>query len=256
MSTEPASRPSRSGSTVGGSVLEQLREPIVQAPMAGGPSTPALAGAVCEAGGLGFLASGMKTVEALRAELDALRGLTREPFGVNLFLLSEAPVDEQALEAYVARLQPEGERYGVELGRPRHDDDGWEAKLELLAREGAAVVSFTFGCPSREAVDVLHRAGAEAWVTVTGPEEAGEAQAAGADVLVVQGVEAGGHRGSFSDRDGSGELGLLPHVAARRARELQAARRGGRHRRRPCRRRGARGRCFGRAGGHRLPAHP
>ena len=66
-------------------VLDQLECPIVQAPLAGGASTPALAAAVCEAGGLGFLAAGYKPVDAVRADLDALRELTARPFGLNLF---------------------------------------------------------------------------------------------------------------------------------------------------------------------------
>ena len=66
-------------------VLQQLERPIVQAPLAGGPSTPALAAAVCEAGGLGFLAAGYKPVDAVRADLETLRGLTGRPFGLNVF---------------------------------------------------------------------------------------------------------------------------------------------------------------------------
>ena len=66
-------------------VLERLELPIVQAPLAGGASTPALAAAVCEAGGLGFLAAGYKTADAVRADLGTLRGLTARPFGLNIF---------------------------------------------------------------------------------------------------------------------------------------------------------------------------
>jgi nitronate monooxygenase len=67
------------------------------------------------------------------------------------------------------------------------------------------VVSFTFGCPDAAVLGEL----AQAWVTVTTPGEAAIAQRAGADALVVQGVEAGAHQGSFADEDGNG-LGLLP----------------------------------------------
>jgi nitronate monooxygenase len=103
------------------------------------------------------------------------------------------------------------------VGEPRHDDDGWEAKLELVARERVPVVSFTFGCPAREVVEDLHRAGAAVWVTVTKPSEAETAREAGADALIVQGVEAGGHRGSFDD-DAPGEIGLLALLQLVRAR--------------------------------------
>jgi nitronate monooxygenase len=71
------------------------------------------------------------------------------------------------------------------------------------------VVSFTFGCPAAEVIAALGDAGSEVWVTVTDPAEARIAEAAGADALVLQGIEAGGHRASFVDRDGGAGLGLL-----------------------------------------------
>jgi nitronate monooxygenase len=182
-------------------VLDRLEHPIVQAPMGGGPSTPALAAAVGEAGGLGFLAAGYKTVDAVRADVEALRALTDRPFGVNLFA-PPGPADDVA--DFAARMQAEAERYGAPVGEPRHDDDGWEAKLALMAELEVPVVSFTFGCPSPAVLDGL----GETWVTVTTPAEAREAAAAGADALVVQGVEAGGHRATFDDA-APGEIGLL-----------------------------------------------
>jgi nitronate monooxygenase len=189
-------------------VLGQLPLPIVQAPLAGGPSTPALAAAVCEAGGLGFLAAGYKRVDAIRADLEALRGLTTRPFGLNVFAPPAAAADPASVSAYAAALRAESERRGVELGEPRRDDDGWEDKLALALQERVAVVSFTFGCPSPAVIGRFDDAGAEVWVTVTTPAEARLARDAGAHALVVQGVEAGGHRGGFEDEPGT-ELGLL-----------------------------------------------
>jgi nitronate monooxygenase len=189
-------------------VLEQLEHPIVQAPLAGGASTPALAAAVSEAGGLGFLAAGYKTPEAVRADLATLRGLTRRPFGLNLFAPPAAPADADAVRAFAGTLRGESERAGIALGEPRHDDDGWEAKLALAEAERVPVVTFTFGAPDAAVVARLHAAGAEAWVTVTTPAEARIAREAGADALVVQGVEAGGHRASFDDGADAG-LGIL-----------------------------------------------
>jgi nitronate monooxygenase len=184
-------------------VLDRLEHPIVQAPMGGGPSTPALAAAVAEAGGLGFLAAGYKTVDAVRTDVEALRELTDRPFGVNLFA-PPAPAAEDVRD-FAARLRGEASHYGAPVGEPRHDDDGWEAKLALVAELRVPVVSFTFGCPSAEVVGSLP---GEGWVTVTTAEEARIAAEAGAHALVVQGVEAGGHRGSFDD-GAPGEIGLL-----------------------------------------------
>jgi len=197
-------------------VLDELDVPIVQAPMGGGPSTVALAVAVGEAGALGFLAGGYLTTEAMRAEIRALHGRTERPFGVNVFVPDAGASDPAALEAYLRRLSGVAEHYGVALGEPHHSDEDWSAKLEVLGEERPAVASFTFGCPPPEAIAALRARGISVWVTVTGPDEARIAAAAGADALVVQGVEAGGHQASFedSDRDGLGLLALLRLIAA------------------------------------------
>jgi nitronate monooxygenase len=182
-------------------ILETLELPIVQAPLAGGPSTPALTAAVCEAGGFGFVAAGYLPAATLAERIAQTRALTARPFGVNVFLLTDPPAKTARVAAYAARL-------GVDPALGVHEDDGWADKIALLEREPPAVVSVTFGCPSPDVVGRLQTAGSEVWVTVTTAAEARAAQAAGADVLVLQGSEAGGHRGSFDD-EGSEHLGLL-----------------------------------------------
>lgn len=194
--------------------------------MAGGPSTPSLAIAVSEAGGLGFLAAGYKRADAVREEIRAVRDGTAAPFGVNVFVPTPEPADRGSLAPYLRRLEREAERQGAALGEPRFEDDDWEAKLEVLGRERPAVASFTFGCPAADVVERLHRAGVAVWVTITNLDEAGVAEQAGADGLVVQGVEAGGHRGGFvddgSDEGGVGLLALLRLTAAATALPLIA----------------------------------
>ena len=172
--------------------------------MAGGASTPALAAAICEAGALGFVAAGYKAPEAMAADIGGTRALTRAPFGVNVFAAAPTEAGPGAVEAFARRVAG----HGVEPGAPRSDDDGFEAKVERLLADPVAVVSFTFGCPSRALVERFHGAGSEVWVTVTDVDEAERAAAAGADALVAQGVEAGGHRGAFDD-DAPGDYGLL-----------------------------------------------
>ncbi len=174
---------------------------IVLAPLAGGPGTPELAAAVSEAGGLGFLPGAYVSAAALIDSIARARSLSSAPLGLNLFVLREEPVDEQALGVYARQLEPEARRLGVELGRPRFDDDGFAAKLDVAVAAELDVVSFTFGCPSSGDLARVRAAGAKSWLTVTSVEEARAAAAAGADALVVQGPEAGGHRGTWDDRD-------------------------------------------------------
>jgi nitronate monooxygenase len=175
--------------------------------MAGGPSTPELAIAVSHAGGLGFLAAGYKRADAVAEEIRAVRAASDARFGVNLFVPSAEPADPDELREYLERIAPEAERQGASLGAPKFDDDDWEAKLELMSAERPAVVSFTFGCPAADVFERLHRADVSAWVTITNVAEARAAHTAGAHGLIVQGTEAGGHRGGFID-DGSDEGGI------------------------------------------------
>jgi nitronate monooxygenase len=191
-------------------ILDQLSIPIVLAPLAGGPSTPQLAAAVSEAGGFGFLAAGYLTAPALDERLAQARALTSAPIGVNVFVPG-SPAEPGVAEAYAATLAADAVDAGVGLGAPRFDDDDWAAKIGLLVAAPPAVVSFTFGCPDRDVIDSLHRAGSEVWITVTTPGEARHAVSFGADALVLQGLEAGGHRGSFRDdpADSGAGLGLL-----------------------------------------------
>jgi nitronate monooxygenase len=201
--------------------------PIVGAPLAGGASTPQLAAAVSDAGGLGFIAAGYKTVEEVRRDIEQVRARTRRAFGVNVFFPVKLAVDDAAVGEYAVRLGAEAERYGVSCGEGRWSDDGWDAKLDLIGRERPAVASFTFGCPNRATVARLQSCGIAVWCTVTGPEEAKVAAGAGVDALVVQGSEAGGHQGSFDDTDAApiGLLALLQLV--RRVTELPLVAAGG-----------------------------
>jgi nitronate monooxygenase len=173
--------------------------PIVGAPLAGGPSTPALAAAVSEAGGLGFLAGGYRPARSLAGDIQSMRALTGRPFGVNLFFPVREQIDEAAVTGYRDRLAGEAGRHGVVPGEPRWTDDDWQAKLDLVGRERPAVISFTFGCPGREIVHELKAGGSSVWCTVTSPAEAALAASAGIDALVLQGGEAGGHQGAFHD---------------------------------------------------------
>ncbi|MER6612424.1 nitronate monooxygenase [Streptomyces xantholiticus] len=193
-------------------LTDLCRHPIVQAPMAGGASCPHLAAAVSETGGLGFLAAGYKTADGMYQEINQVRGLTAAPFGVNLFMPQPGTADPAAVGVYRDQLAGESTWYETPLGDPDSGrDDGYEAKLAILLDDPVPVVSFTFGCPTRNVLESFTRAGTFTIVTVTTPEEAQAAQWAGADAVCVQGIEAGGHQGTHRDdpaADGSG-YGLL-----------------------------------------------
>jgi nitronate monooxygenase len=205
-------------------ILDGCDIPIVLAPLAGGPSTPELAAAVSGAGGLGFLAAGYLSAAELASRRQRLDELTGRPFGVNVFVSGPAG-DAARVRRYAAEIEADAAAAGARLGEPRHDDDDWDAKIGYLTAAPVAVVSFTFGIPDPEVIAALRAAGTEVWVTVTSPDDALRAAAAGADLLVAQGAEAGGHRGGVSDapEDATGLIALLQLITARTAVPVIAA---------------------------------
>jgi nitronate monooxygenase len=207
-------------------LLDRLEIPVVLAPLGGGPSTPELAAAVSDAGGFGFLAGSYLSPDELAGRCRATRALTLLPYGANLFCPVPGPADPSEVARYAGRLRDWGASRGFDLGEPRFTDDGFAEKVAVLADERPAVVSFTFGLPPAGAVETLRAAGAEIWITVTTPDEARAAAEAGADALVVQGAEAGGHRGGFRDDDEQplfGLLALLQLIASRESIPLVAS---------------------------------
>ena len=183
----------------------------MQAPMAGGYTTPELVAAVSNAGGLGSLAGAQLAPDELRGAIAAVRRLTDRPFGVNLFApLPQPDVDPAAVAAMHAVLAP----FRAELGLsepeapPRLPPPGRvEEQLAVVAGERVPVFSFTFGIPPLEQV---REAGCVILGTATTVEEAVALERSGVDVIVAQASEAGGHRGTFL---GSFEHGLVGGVA-------------------------------------------
>jgi nitronate monooxygenase len=173
-----------------------VTNPVIVAPMAGGPSVPELVIAAAAAGCLGFLAGGYKTAEALAAQLAAVRGTT-EVVGVNLFAPNPVPVDPHAFRRYAEAVQEVADRYDVAVAssEPIEDDDAWSDKVELLLASPVPVVSFTFGVPDASVVAAFRKAGTVTVQTITSADELAEAEASGVDVLAVQSAAAGGHRG-------------------------------------------------------------
>src|SRR5207253_6260536 len=151
-----------------------IRLPIFQAPMGGGPSTPALAAAVSNAGGFGSLAGGYLPPNAIEAEIRATRGLTSTPFGVNLFALDEPPPPSaDAIDAANRAL----DRYRDELQighgtRPAKFSERFEEQAAVILAARPALFSFTFGIPPRALLDQFRAAGIVTMGTATNVAEA------------------------------------------------------------------------------------
>ncbi|MFE7116315.1 nitronate monooxygenase [Streptomyces sp. NPDC057654] len=195
-----------------------IDRPILAAPMAGGPSTPALVAGTARAGGLGFLAGGYKSAQALAGQIHAVEA-EGVPFGVNLFVRNAVPISREEYGRYARVLREEAERYGLELpgDAPRDDDDHWTEKIELLRDHPVPWVSFTFGIPGADVVASLRRAGTTVLQCVTTAEEALEAADAGADALIVQAPAAGGHSATLTPDRPIAPVALPDLVTAVRA---------------------------------------
>lgn len=193
-----------------------LTYPIIQAPMAG-VTTPEFTAASAESGLLGSIGAGYMTAKATREAIRAVRNLTDRPFAVNLFVPDEPSfVQEEIRSAYVG-LQPVGEKLGMPFWKAPLSEPDFERQLQVILEEKPAVCSFTFGLPARQSVLALQQAGIVVIGTATTINEAVAAEELGMDMVVLQGAEAGGHRGSFTP---GGPLIPLDELLAEAARRL------------------------------------
>lgn len=181
-----------------------LDHPIIQAPMAG-TSTPALAAAVSNAGALGSIAIGAVNAEEARRQIQATRALTDRPFNVNVFCHATAAPDPDGDRRWIDSLRSLFDRFDARP--PEHLRDIYasfltdEAKLQVLLEERPTAVSFHFGLPTPSQIAALKAAGIVLLATATSAAEGQAVQAAGIDMVVAQGWEAGGHRGVFDPAD-------------------------------------------------------
>jgi len=194
-----------------------LAHPIIQAPMAGGGDTPALVASVSEAGGLGSIGAAYLTPQQIAAACATVRGKTKRPFGINLFAPQPPLPARVETSAALARIAP----FFAELGLPAPAVPArpvpvFDAQLAAAIEGGASLVSFTLGMLPPAAFAAVKAKGLVLAGTATTVDEAIELERAGVDVVVAQGSEAGGHRGTFdaSKADSSliGTLALVPQV--------------------------------------------
>lgn len=193
-----------------------IEHPIIQAPMAGGPTTPELAAAVSDAGGLGSIGAGYTSPEDMESCVKKIRSLTDKPFSINLFTLDDTP-NVVPSERVMQKLGDIAKEVGADAPRgagiakiPFGD------QLRVILANDVPVFSFTFGIPEQKYIDSLKERGVTVIGTATCVEEAVALEKAGCDAVVAQGFEAGGHRGTFPTTEGVpmiGTFSLVPQVA-------------------------------------------
>jgi nitronate monooxygenase len=194
----------------------KIQYPILQAPMAGGPTTPDLVASVSHAGGLGSLGAGYLSPEQIRNAIKEIKQRTDQPFGVNLFVPEQSTARKDNIEGMNNYLN----KYRVDLGIAPSPtvtkfSESFDEQVRAVLEEKVSVFSFTFGIPSLDIIQSMKQNGIFVIGTATTVDEAIALENAGVDAIVAQGSEAGGHRGSFlpSTADALiGTMALVPQI--------------------------------------------
>lgn len=193
-----------------------IKYPIIQAGMAGGPTTPELVAAVSEAGALGTLGAGYMSSQQISEAVRDIQEQTDAPFAVNLFLPQQNGSDERSILKMQRHLNKYRARLGMsDVNTVPNIEDLFEQQLEIVVSSGVNIVSFTFDAPKKSLVDQLHASGITIMATATTVKEAVQLESCGVDVIIAQGSEAGGHRGSFLDMNNEayvGTMALIPQI--------------------------------------------
>ncbi len=198
-----------------------IQHPVIQAPMAGGTTTPELVAAVSEAGGLGSLGAAYMSPESIREAIGKIRSLSDRPFAVNLFVPPDYDVDLRSMERSASLLEPYRRELGIEQPPLPEDPqtvrfrEDFDEQLTVVLEEPVPVFSFTFGALPTATVECLKANGSTVIGTATTVEEGEHLEAAGVDAVVGQGAEAGAHRGTFLgsfEASMVGTMALVPQL--------------------------------------------
>lgn len=195
-----------------------IKHPIIQAPMAGS-TTVELVAAVSNAGGIGSMGYAETPNETIAEDAKKIRALTDKPFNLNFFAHQTPANRSEVVESTRARLKPFYSEAGLgeipqDVTRPLLTFT--EEKLELLLEIKPPLVSFHFGLPDSSSIELLKVAGCRILCSATTTAEAVALEQSGVDIVVAQGWEAGGHRGSFEvnhEDHGVGSMALVPQIA-------------------------------------------
>lgn len=192
-----------------------IQYPIIQAPMAGGITTSKLVAEVSNAGGLGMIGAGYMTPVQTREQIREINQLTSNPFGINLFVPNEFNVTEDQVHSANELLHPVRAQLNIEPADypdiPEFSSifESFMEQISVIIEEKVPVCSFTFGIPSKEVIAQLKQHNITLVGTATTVREAVENEKLGMDMVVVQGSEAGGHRGNFIDEHQESLIGLM-----------------------------------------------
>lgn len=201
--------------------LLHIEYPIIQAPMAGGITTSRLVAEVSNSGGLGTIGAGYMTPVQIREQIREIKQLTSNFFGINLFVPNEFNVSHNEIELANEILQPIrvqlnlNHEESIEVPKANNVLETFKEQIKVVIEEKVPVCSFTFGIPSIEVIRELKQHNIILIGTAATVREAVEIEKSGMDIVVVQGSEAGGHRGNFiNDDQGSlvGLMSLIPQV--------------------------------------------
>jgi nitronate monooxygenase len=194
-----------------------IEHPIILAPMAG-PGTAELAIAVCEAGGLGSLPCAMLSPEQIKAQVQIIQQRTSRPYNLNFFCHKPAPADPACEAAWKRKLEPYYRELGLDPEAPiasASREPFSEVQCELVEELKPPIASFHFGLPEERLLTRVKQAGCKVFSSATTVAEARWLEAHGADAIIAQGAEAGGHRGMFLSEDIAaqpGTMALVPQV--------------------------------------------
>ncbi|WP_329762574.1 nitronate monooxygenase family protein [Bacillus nitratireducens] len=195
----------------------QVKNPIIQAGMAGAITKPDLVAAVSNGGGLGTLGAGYMSPEQIREAIYKIRELTDKPFGVNLLVTKEVKIEEEKVKEANVLLEAVNRELGIEGEQVLKLPKSYKAQLQVLLEEKVPVVSFAFQTLEKEEIDELKKRGIKVIGTATHVAEAKVLAALGVDIIVGQGSEAGGHRGTFIGKEREAMIGtfaLIPQIVA------------------------------------------
>lgn len=195
--------------------LVGIQWPIIQAPMIGGYSSPEMVSIVSNLGGLGTLALGNLTPEQIIQQCNQTLSLTDKPFAVNLFVSQKRTIPElnkysQEVKALIPYYQQLDIDESVLFDQKTTNLPDLNSQIDAILSTNITIVTFTFGIPSPEIVKKLKQNSIIVIMTATNAEEAALAQKSGSDAVILQGINAGGHRASFlTDGNGGPKADLL-----------------------------------------------